>query len=425
MPELLRMPEVAAGATSAVLSSWTIPEDEGYGKGTVIAVIETDKAIVDFEAESDGRILRRLVAEGAEVATGEPIALVAASGEVVIDLDAALATLGASAPPPVPVPTAPATSLVAAPAEPATAVVDEPAPPAGTRLFASPIARRLAREAGIGLAGLRGTGPNGRIRRRDVEAAVAAGGAAAPAAPAAPAHATPVRAAPVVPGDVVAIPHTRLRRAIASRLVDSKRTAPHFYLRGTARVDRLMQLRAELNDGEDVRISVNDLVIKAVARAHLAVPKANVVWTDDALLMHSTVDIAVAVATDSGLVTPVLRGVEQLSITQIAAATKDFAVRARSGQLRQHELEGGTTSVTNLGMFGTEEFSAILNPPQSSILAVGAASQQPVVDDGALAVGTVMRVTLSVDHRPIDGAVAAEWMRMFLRLLESPAKILS
>ena len=157
----------------------------------------------------------------------------------------------------------------------------------------------------------------------------------------------------------------------------------------------------------------------------MAVPQANVVWTDDALLMHSTVDVAVAIATDTGLVTPVLRGVEQLSITQIASATKDFAVRARSGQLRQHELEGGTTSVTNLGMYGTEEFSAIINPPQSSILAVGAARQEPVVEDGALAVGTVMRVTLSVDHRPIDGAVAAEWMRTFLRLLESPAKILS
>ncbi len=221
------------------------------------------------------------------------------------------------------------------------------------------------------------------------------------------------------------MPHSRLRRAIAARLTQSTQEAPHFYLRGSARVDRLLALRAELNSADDVRVSVNDLVVKAVARAHMLVPAVNVIWTDDAVRMFDSVDIAVAISTEQGLVTPVLRAVESMSISQVALATKDFAARARSGSLRQHELEGGSTSVTNLGMFGTEDFAAIINPPHSSILAVGAAAQEPVVVDGALAVGTVMRVTLSVDHRPIDGATAAQWMREFIGLLEQPARILA
>ncbi len=398
-----------------MLSSWTVAEDEPYTKGAVIAVIETDKAIVDFEAESDGRILRRLTAEGAEVAIGDPIALVAATGETVDDIDAALAAVGAAAPAPTHAPAPSAAETTPGPVAASTpAVTDEPTAPAGTRLFASPIARRLAKERGIDLTTIRGTGPNGRIRRRDLDQAPAVV-STAPTAPSVPSPASAF----------VDVPHTRVRKAIASRLTQSVTTAPHFYLRGSARVDRLMALRSELNGGEETRVSVNDLVIKAVAGAHVRVPAANVIWTDESIRMFGSVDIAVAIATDTGLVTPVLRSVESLSITQIATATKDFAVRARSGQLRQSELEGGTTSVTNLGMFGTEEFSAIINPPQSSILAVGAARQEPVVEDGALAVGSVMRVTLSVDHRPIDGALAAEWMRTFLGLLESPAKILS
>lgn len=211
---------------------------------------------------------------------------------------------------------------------------------------------------------------------------------------------------------------------IATRLVESKTTAPHFYLRGSARVDRLMALRAEINEGEELRVSVNDLVIKAVAAAHTRVPAMNVIWTADALRQFSGVDIAVAIATDTGLVTPVLRGVQDLSIRQIAEATKDFATRARSGGLKQNELEGGSTSVTNLGMFGTEDFDAIINPPHSSILAVGAAKKQPVVLGEGIEVGSVMKVSLSVDHRPIDGATAAEWMKEITTLLENPAKIL-
>lgn len=418
MAELLRMPEVAAGATSAVLSQWPTGAGSSYSTGDVIAIIETDKAVVDVEAESDGTLVHLIAAEGQEVSIGDPIALIAAPGENIDDVDAALAALGVDG-----------GATVSAPVETAAAPASEPVAPAVElavpasesstgRLFASPIARRIAKEAGISLAGITGSGPNGRIRRRDVEAALAAG--ASTPAPA------PTSAAPTVSAaGFTDIPHSRLRKAIANRLIESKTTAPHFYLRGSAQVDRLMALRAEINEGEDVRVSVNDLIIKAVAGAMTRVPAMNAIWTPEAIRQFTGVDISVAIATDTGLVTPVLRGVQDLSVRQIAVATKDFAARARSGGLKQNELEGGSTSVTNLGMFGTEDFDAIINPPHASILAVGAAKEQPVVMDGQLAVGTVLKVSLSVDHRPIDGATAAEWMREFVRLLENPAKILA
>jgi pyruvate dehydrogenase E2 component (dihydrolipoamide acetyltransferase) len=216
-----------------------------------------------------------------------------------------------------------------------------------------------------------------------------------------------------------------MRKAVAARLTDSKATAPHFYVRGVARVDKLLDLRADLNDGADVRVSVNDLLVKAVAKAHQLVPAMNVVWTGDAIRSFSGVDVAVAVATGSGLVTPVLTSVEGRSITDIARATHDFVARARAGRLQQSELEGGSVTVTNLGMHGVDEFAAILNPPQAAILAVGAAKQEAVVTDGRLEVATVLRVTLSVDHRPVDGATAAQWMSAFVGLLERPVRILS
>ncbi len=419
MPELLRMPEVAAGATSAVLSIWPVAAGTEYPLGEIIATIETDKAVVDVEAESAGYIVRTLVAEGAEVAIGAPIALIAAPGEKIDDVDAALAALGMAEAAPAPAPAtadAPTAPPGATPSAPAS--IEQPIQQSGDRLFASPLARRIARERGIDLATIQGTGPNGRIRRRDVDAAPAPA-----AAVTAPSHATAVASASAA--GFVDVPHSRLRRAIAARLTSSKQTAPHFYLRGSAQVDRLMALRAEINEGEELRVSVNDLILKAVARAHTLVPSVNVIWTDEAIRMFSTVDISVAIATEQGLVTPVLRDVDALSVTQIAAATKDFAARARSGGLRQHELEGGSTSVTNLGMFGTEEFAAIINPPHSSILAVGAATRKPVVVGDEIRIGNVMNVTMSVDHRPIDGATAAEWMKVFIGLLEAPAKILS
>ena len=434
MAELLRMPEVAAGASSAVLSQWPTGVGASFSTGDVIAIIETDKAVVDVEAEADGTLVHLIATEGQEVTIGDPIALIATPGEDVGDVDAVLASLGVdsnsdsstdAAPPPAPVPASPAndptpvsTVLAEAPAKAPTAEVTlEAAVPSG-RLFVSPIARRLAKEAGIALTGIAGTGPNGRIRRRDVEAAISGAPSAAPASPA-PA----ISGAPA--SGFVDIPHSRLRRAIANRLVESKTTAPHFYLRGSAQVDRLMALRAEINDGEDVRVSVNDLVIKAVAAAMVRVPAMNVIWTADAIRQFHTVDMAVAIATESGLVTPVLRNVEDMSVRHIAATTKDFAERAHAGGLKQAELEGGSTSVTNLGMFGTEDFDAIINPPHASILAVGAAKEQPIVADGHITVGSVMKVSLSVDHRPVDGATAAEWMREFVSLLENPAKILA
>ncbi len=430
MAELLRMPEVAAGATSAVLSQWPIEVGSSFSSGDVIAIIETDKAVVDVEAEADGTLVHIVATDGEEVAIGDPIALIAGPGETVEDVDATLASLGVSESSPATPASSPAsTDTAAAPqaasspaaaSAPTPTTVDETTASHG-RLFASPIARRLAKEAGLALAGITGTGPGGRIRRRDVEAAIASG----TAAPAQSASAPGAPTAPGVAAEFTETPHSRLRKAIATRLVESKTTAPHFYLRGSARVDRLMALRAEINEGEELRVSVNDLVLKAVAVAHTRVPAMNVIWTADALRQFSGVDIAVAIATDTGLVTPVLRGVQNLSIRQIAEATKDFAARARSGGLKQNELEGGSTSVTNLGMFGTEDFDAIINPPHSSILAVGAAKKQPVVAGDQIEVGSVMKVSLSVDHRPIDGATAAEWMREFTALLEQPAKILA
>jgi pyruvate dehydrogenase E2 component (dihydrolipoamide acetyltransferase) len=433
MPELLRMPEIAAATTSATLAGWPVAVNTRFAKADIIATVETDKAVVDVEAETDGVILRTLVAEGTDVEVGTAIALLAGPDETVDDVDAALAALGVSpgngngsapAPEPDPVPVT-------------VAPVDGGAP----RRFASPLARRLAAEAGLLVTDLEGTGPGGRIVRRDVEAALAQRVVheeadlhdASPAQPRPPAPSIEVpvpsrHAATTSEADVAEYtdqPLSRMRKAVAARLTESKTTAPHFYVRGVARVDALLQLRADLNDGADVRVSVNDLLVKAVAKAHQAVPEMNVVWTGDAIRSFTGVDVAVAVATDKGLVTPVLTGVEWRSITEVARATQDFAARAREGRLQQSELEGGSVTISNLGMYGVEEFAAILNPPQAAILAVGAAKQEAVVTDGRLEVATVLRVTLSVDHRPVDGAIAARWMSAFVALLERPVRILS
>lgn len=412
MPELLRMPEVATGSTSAVLSAWQVDLDQQYASGDVIAVIETDKAVVDMEAESDGRIVHFLATGGQEVGTGDPIAVWAVTGEDVADPLAAAAALGVGSES---TGTDAAQPQIDAAAEPIAAVSSAPQTVDAERIFASPIARRLAREAGIDLAGIVGTGPGGRIRRRDVEAAQRQAPAVAPAQ--APAH--------VLTGsqEYRDIPHTRLRKAIASRLTESKSTVPHFYLRGTAVVDSLLELRRQMNEGEDNRVSVNDFIIKAVAYAHTKVPEVNVIWTAEAVRQFDSVDISVAIATETGLVTPVVRDAASLSLGQLALVTKDFAQRAKDGSLRQTELEGGSTSVSNLGMFGTEGFDAIINPPQSTILAVGAAQQQPVVRDGHIEIATTVQFSLSVDHRPIDGATAAKWMQVFIDALENPARI--
>lgn len=451
MPELLRMPEVAAGSGSAKLAEWLMAEQQAYTTADSLAAVETDKAVVDFLPETDGVLLRHLVAAGTDVPVGEPIALVAAPGEVVTDIDAAVAALAGGGPAAAdrhdPAPTvSPAPTAAPAPGAP----LSVGSAPGGTaRIFTSPLARRLAEEAGIPVESITGTGPFGRIVRADVERAIAEGagmraggvpttppGPTAPAAPPAPparasAPAAPARTSviPASPGTSTAgyreVPHTRMRRAIAARLTASQQTVPHFTVAGSARVDELLAIRSKLSDGCDVKVSVNDLVLKAVGRAHRQVPEANVIWTEDAMRHFDAVDVGMAVVTDGGLVTPVVRGVDRLSISAVAEAAHDMVERARAGRLREHELEGGSITVTNLGMFGVEAFSAIINPPQAAILAVGAARLQPVVGDGGeVQVRAVIRVTLSVDHRAIDGALAARWMAVAIDLLEHPLNLL-
>jgi len=406
MPTLLRMPGIAADTTSAVLTEWQVHQGVSFAQSDVVATVETDKAQVDIEAEEPGEIVRFLVEPGTRVEVGDAIALQCAPGESIDDPNAAMHALG----------------IVAD----GDAGVDAP-----ERVFATPLVRRLARAANLDLSTITGTGPNGRIVRRDVEGPRAEHTAApepAPAADVAPVTADVVPMAETPPLQHVPAytdePHSRIRLATATRLTDSKRTAPHFYLRGTCRVERLLALRADLNRAGDTKVSVNDLVVKASARAHTLVPAMNVIWTEDATRRFGTVDIAVAVASPRGLVTPVVRDVARRSVSTVAADLADLAARAREGKLHQRDIEGGSFCVSNLGMYGTEEFSAIINPPQSAILAVGATRDEPVVEDGTLAVGTLMRVTLSVDHRPIDGSTAAEWMRAFVDVIENPLEIL-
>ena len=423
MAHLLRVPEIAAGTTEAVLAAWPVAENSAYSATDVIATVETDKAVVDIEAENSGIMLRRLVAEGAVVAVGQPIALIGQPGESAENIDEQLRAQGLAAPvsssatsPAEPPATPDAAAPVAAPADPAAA------PAAPERIFISPLARRLARDSGLAPRDIQGTGPNGRILRRDVERAARARTAEESRLPS---HAPAAVRPGTGPAGYTDVPHSRVRRAVASRLTESKQTVPHFYLSATIRAGRLVRLRAELNEGGgEVRISVNDLLIKAVAHAHQLVPAMNVIWTPDAIRSFATVDIGVAIASSRGLVTPVLRSVDSTGITAISAAVRDLADRAGSGRLQQRELEGGTITVTNLGMFGTEQFAAIINPPQSAILAVGAVRSAPVVRKGKVVAGSVLQATLSVDHRVVDGSTAAEWMRAVTSLIEHPARIL-
>jgi pyruvate dehydrogenase E2 component (dihydrolipoamide acetyltransferase) len=425
---LMRMPEVAAGGTSAVLHEWGVAEQAEFGAQDVLATVETDKAVVDVEAEEAGVVLKLLVGPGTTVEVGAPIAVLGDPGEAVADIDGVLLALGVSgaaavAPDPEGAPDQPASPAVPGSLVAATVAATGLAPSGGGnghgRIFASPLARRLARDAGLPLNGIVGTGPGGRIVRRDVQAAGTGRHAAPPPVPAPTAQAPAVRPAAAFTD----VPHTPMRRAIARRLTESKQTIPHFTVRATLRVDELLRLRAGLAD-VGTKVSVTDLLVKAAARAHVAVPRMNAIWTPDATRTFPSVDISVAVATGTGLLTPVVRGAEALPVAEIAGTVRDLVARARAGRLRQDDLEGGSLTLTNLGMYGTEEFAAIINPPQSAILAVGAARQEPVVVDGALAVATVVHVTLSADHRVIDGALAAEWMAALVRSVEEPLRLL-
>jgi len=401
MPTVVRMPEVLANAGEAIIQTWLVTEGQEISVGDPLAEIETEKAVVEYVAEVAGIVGRLLAEAGATIAVGGPIAVVLAPGETDADIETA-AHNGVA---------------VSATPEPEHAAVGVAEPAAnGRRLFATPLVRKLARERGIELESVTGTGPGGRIVRRDLDRLPVAE----------PAAATPPVRTPAVPQSTgfTDVPLTPMRKAIARRLTESKTTVPHFYLTADCRVDDLLKLRRSVNAAAAVKVSLNDFILKAVAGALIEVPDANAIWSTDSIRRYDGVDIAVAVAVDGGLLTPVLRGVHTAPLSEIATRTADLAQRARDGQLKQHELEGGSFSVSNLGMFGVAEFSAILNPPQSGILAVGSATQRPVVDDGELKVGTVMTVTLSADHRVIDGAIAATWMAAFVRRVENPLTIL-
>lgn len=425
MATVVRMPAALAGVTEGAIQTWMARLGDTVTVGQPLAEIETEKAVVEFEAEVGGVVARLLVEAGENVPVGAPIAVILAAGESDDAVASALAEAGV-----VVVDTSVVEPVETAVVEPVEAPVVEPVetrqsspaadvvvaspsgePPAGAsgRTFASPIVRRLAREREIDLTRLTGTGPDGRIVRRDLDDVQVAP---------APAPALSSREG------FTDLPLTPMRRAIARRLTESKTTVPHFYVTAHCRVDRLLQLRREVNEANDRKVSVNDFVLKAVAAALIDVPAANAVWGGDHLRRFDRTDVAVAVAVEGGLLTPVVRDVNSMRLREVSAAVADLAERARAGRLQQHELEGGSFAVSNLGMYAVDEFSAILNPPQSGILAVAGAKQQPVVDNGVLAVGTVMTVTLSADHRVIDGAVAAEWMAAFVRRVENPVSAL-
>lgn len=419
MASVIRMPEVLAGVTEAVLSQWMMSEGQEVSMGDVLAEIETEKANVDYQAEEEGTLARLLVSPGQSVEVGTPIAVFSAPGDSADDIDAAVATAGAASAPA----DAPATPVAIAP-EPEVSsqpVTDSPPVTPGGRIYVSPLVRKRAREEGIDLSLVTGTGPGGRIVKKDLEAFLASGKSTKPAPSASVTHAVPGATGDAGYTDT---PHTGMRRAIARRLTESKSTVPHFYVTADCRVDKLLEARAQVNEAAGVKISVNDWVLKAVAHAFVDVPAANVIWTDEALRHFDRVDIAVAVAVEGGLLTPVVRGVESLSLTEINAEVTRLATKAREGKISQAEIEGGSFSVSNLGMYGTDSFQAILNPPHSGILAVGAARETVIAQNGVMAVGKIMTVNLSADHRAVDGALAAEWMSAFRGYIENPLALL-
>ncbi len=402
MATVVRMPSVLAGASEAAINKWLVAEGGVVIVGEPFAELETEKAVVEYNAEIGGILGRIVTPEGKVAKIGEPIAVVISEGETSADIDAAL---GADAHAAVPVTAAAPAAVVEK-----TKVVEPVETIGAGRLFASPLARKLARERGLDLSAVSGTGPGGRIVRRDLDSA--------PVASIRPTAYSASESGPA--SEPILVPHSGMRKAIARRLTESKTTVPHFYVTAECRVDNLFALRAQVNSIPGTKVSVNDFVVMAVAKAFVDVPEANVTWTDEGMLKHSSVDISIAVSTEGGLLTPVLRNVANKSLTEISAEIADMAARARDKKIKQDELEGGAFSISNLGMYGTLEFAAILNPPQSGILAVGAAKDQPVVVDGQLTVGKVMRVTLSADHRAVDGALAAQWLAAFQNRIENP-----
>jgi pyruvate dehydrogenase E2 component (dihydrolipoamide acetyltransferase) len=437
MPIELKMPALSPTMEEGTLAKWLVKEGDIVAAGDLLAEIETDKATMEFEAVDEGTIAKILVAEGTdEVKVGTVIALIAGEGE-----DASAA--------PAPPPPAPAKEPVAkdggetGAGQPAKeAAAPPPPPPApqpqpqGDRIKASPLARRLAEQRGIDLAGLQGSGPGGRIVKADVDGAAGKRAAEAPApAPGTPAPAggvpqapapAPVHGVPDIPHEIAKL--SNMRKTIARRLTESKQQVPHIYLTVDIRLDALLKLRGELNKGLEargVKLSVNDLLIKALAAALIEVPECNVQFTGSELVTFKRADISVAVSIPGGLITPVIAEADTKPVSRIATEMKDLAARAREGKLKPEEYQGGTASLSNMGMFGISVFSAVINPPQGMILAIGAGEKKPWVIDDSLQIATIMTATGSFDHRAIDGADGARLMQAFKRLVENPLGMLA
>ncbi len=438
MPIEIKMPALSPTMEEGTLAKWLIKAGDTVSSGDLMAEIETDKATMEFEAVDEGVISEILVAEGTDnVKVGTVIAILTQEGEAAAAPKAAAPK--AEAPKAETAPPEAKSELTPAPAAPTAPAPVAAAPVAsGDRIKASPLARRIAAAKSVDLATLTGTGPNGRIIRADVEAA--GSGAAAPAAPTATAAApvataspaeTPRPSAPVGWDDT--IPHqidklSNMRKTIARRLTEAKSTIPHIYLTVDIRLDALLKLRGELNkalEPRGVKLSVNDLLIKALGAALVQVPKCNVTFLGDQLVTYSRADIAVAVSIPGGLITPIIKDAANKSMSAIATEMKDLAARAKDGKLQPAEYQGGTASISNMGMFGIKAFDAVINPPQSMILAVGAGEQRPYVIDGALGIATVMSVTGSFDHRAIDGADGAQLMQAIKALVENPLGLLA
>ena len=421
----IKMPALSPTMTTGTLAKWLVGEGDRVNSGDVIAEIETDKATMEVESVDDGVMAKIFVDAGTEnVAVGAVIAVLAEDGETASDV----AKAGLQEPSsPVPVTSVAAEAKERAEPAPVTAapVKAVPAPQTKSsdkpRIFASPLARRIAADRNIALEGITGSGPYGRILRRDVESA-----ATAPIAQTTAALAGATQAGATQQGDSYLVANSQMRKAIASRLQDSKQQAPHFYLTVDCVIDNLLEARKSLNAkaAEGIKISVNDMIIRAAAMALIAVPEANASWEGENTRLFRHADIAMAVAIDGGLITPIVWAAEQKGLAALSQVTADLAARARDGKLAANEYTGGSFTISNLGMFGVREFAAVINPPHGGILAVGAGEQRPIVIDGNLAVATVMSVTLSADHRAVDGAVGARWLQAFKGFVENPVTML-
>ena len=435
MPINILMPALSPTMEKGNLARWLKKEGDKVKSGDVLAEIETDKATMEVEAIDEGVLAKIVVAEGTQdVAVNQLIAIIASEGE---DVTAVAGSGGASAKAQAAAPVAPAAAAPVASAAPAAPAAK--ANGAG-RIASSPLARRLAKEAGLDLSAISGTGPHGRIVERDVKAAQAGGGAKAPAAqgakPSAPALTKGMSDETIKklyePGSFEEIPHDSMRKVIASRLVEAKQTIPHFYLTVDCNLDALLAAREAINAAAPknkdkqpaYKISVNDFVIKAMALALQRVPDANVTYTENTMLKHRHSDVAVAVSIPGGLITPVVRKAETKGLAAISTEMKDLATRARARKLQPQEYQGGSSAVSNLGMFGIKNFSAVINPPHASILAVGAGEQRVIVEKGQMRIANMMSVTLSTDHRAVDGALGAELISAFKELIENPVSML-